>query len=156
LLAAHIQEDAVTHLSKLTLTQLKRAQKQSPAEQRRSKLILKIEEQISLAQALAEGKRYVVMKAAWTRDADGNKQRVQREKVVRPWWVPEGEGVSLVVKYGARSLELAKGKRAISVPHVPMLPGALNTVIAAVKAGELDGAIDAALAEVRGAAGKAR
>ena len=146
----------MTHLSKLTLTQLKRAQKQSPAEQRRSKLILKIEEQISLAQALAEGKRYVVMKAAWTRDADGNKQRVQREKVVRPWWVPEGEGVSLVVKYGARSLELAKGKRAISVPHVPMLPGALNTVIAAVKAGELDGAIDAALAEVRGAAGKAR
>ncbi len=156
MLAAHIQEDAVTHLSKLNLTQLKRAQKQSPAEQRRAKLIAKLEEQLALAQAQSEGKRYVVMKAAWTRDEHGNKQRVQREKVVRPWWVPEGEGVSLVVKYGARSLELAKGKRAISVPHVPMLPGALNTVIAAVKAGELDGAIDAALAEVRGAAGKAR
>ena len=156
MLAAHTKEDAVTHLSKLNLTQLKRAAKQSPAEQRRAKLIVKLEEQLALAQAQSEGKRYVVMKAAWTRDADGNKQRVQREKIVRPWWVSEGEGVSLVVKYGARSLELAKGKRAISVPHVPMLPGVLNTLILATRSGELDGAIDAALAEVRGAAGKAR
>jgi len=143
-------------MSKLTLVPLKRRAAATPQEQRREKLVAKLEEQLALAQAQAEGKRYVVMKAAWTRDADGNKQRVQREKVVRPWWWPEGEGVSLVVRYGARPIEFAKGKRAISVTHVPMLPGALNTLIAAARAGELDGAIEAALGETRGAAGKAR
>ncbi len=151
-----MEEDAVSNMSKLTLVALKRRAPRTPQEARREKLIAKLEEQLALAQAQAEGRRFIVTKPAWSRDENGNKIRVQREKVVRPWWWPEGEGVSLVVKYGARSLELAKGKRAISVPHVPMLPGAINTVIAAVKAGELDAAIDAALAEVRGAAGKAR
>ena len=51
----------------------------------------------------------------------------------------------LVVRYGARPLELAAGKRAIAIAHAPMLPGALNTLIAAVKAGELDGAMAAAV-----------
>ena len=133
----------MSNMSKLTLVPLKRRAGATPQEQRREKLVAKLEEQLALAQAQAEGKRYVVMKAAWTRDADGNKQRVQREKVVRPWWWPEGEGVSLVVRYGARPIEFAKGKRAISVTHVPMLPGALNTLIAAARAGELDGAIEA-------------
>ena len=43
-------------------------------------------------------------------------------------------------------MELATGRRAIAIAHLPMLPGALNTVIAAVKAGELDGAMAAAVA----------
>lgn len=146
----------MSNMSKLTLVALKRRAPRTPQEVRREKLIAKLEEQLALAQAQSEGRRFIVTKPAWSRDENGNKIRVQREKVVRPWWWPEGEGVSLVVKYGARSLEFSKGKRAISVPHVPMLPGAINTVIAAVKAGELDAAIDAALAEVRGAAGKAR
>ncbi len=51
----------------------------------------------------------------------------------------------MVVRYGARPLELSKGKRAISIAQVAMLPGALNTLIAAVKAGELDAAIEAVI-----------
>lgn len=146
----------MNNMSKLTLVPLKRRTASTPQEQRREKLVLKLQEQLALAEAQAEGKKLGATKWAWVRDADGNKQRVQREKLVRPWWWPEGEGVSLVVKYGARSLELAKGKRAISIAHAPMLPGALNTLISATRAGELDGAIEAALGEARGAAGKAR
>ena len=136
------------YLEKLNVTQLKRPQSLSPTEQRRAKLVTKLEEQLALAQAQAEGKRYIVTKAAWTRDNDGNKTRVQKERMVRPWWFADGStGLSLVVRYGARILELQKGKRAIAIAQPALLPGALNTVIAAVQAGELDGAISAVVDE---------
>jgi hypothetical protein len=132
-------------LSKLNITQLKRPAKQSPVEQRRTKLIVKLEEQLALARAQAEGKRYVVMKPAWTRDSDGTKTRVEREKQVRPWWWKDGDGLSLVVRYGAKQIELSRGKRAISIAQAAQLPEALNTLIAAVKAGELDAAMESAV-----------
>lgn len=137
----------MSYLAKLTVTQLKRPQSLSPAELRRNKLIAKLEEQLALVQAQAEGRRYIVTKPAWTRDDNGNKTRVQKDRMVKPWYWQDGEGLSLVVRYGARILELSKGKRAISVAQPAMLPGAFNTLIAAVKAGELDDAISAAIDE---------
>jgi hypothetical protein len=139
----------MNNLSKLSIVPLKRTAAQSPQEHRRSKLVAKLEEQLALAQAQAEGKKYVVVKPSWSRDENGNKQRVQREKIVRPWWWQDGEGLGMVVRYGARAIELSKGKRAITIAHVPMLPGAINTIIAAVNAGELDGAIEAAINEAK-------
>jgi len=123
-------------LAKLTVTQLKRPQSLSPTEQRRTKLIEKLREQLALAEAQAEGKRYIVTKPAWTRDDAGNKIRVQRDRVVKPWWFQDGSGLVLVVRYGARIMELQKGKRAIAINTPAMLPGALNTLIAATSAGE--------------------
>lgn len=137
----------MSYLSKLNVTQLKRPQALSPTEQRRLKLIAKLEEQLALAQAQAEGKRYVVTKPSWSRDETGAKIRVQRERMVKPWWFADGAGVVLVVRYGARIMELAKGKRAININTLAMLPGALNTLISAVKSGELDLAIEQVLAD---------
>ena len=139
----------MSYLSKLTVTQLKKPQSLSPTEQRRAKLVAKLEEQLELSKAQAEGRRFVVTKPSWTRDDAGNKQRVQRERVVKPWWWQDGEGLCLVVRYGARILEINKGKRAITVNTPAMLPGALNTLIAATKAGELDGAIEQVLADAK-------
>lgn len=136
----------MSHLSKLNIIQLKRPAKQSPVEQRRTKLIVKLEEQLELAKAKNEGKPFSVMTHAWRRDENGNKTRVQREKQVRPWWWQTGDGLSLTVRYGARQLILAKGdKRAISVAHASQLPEVLNSVILAVAAGELDSAIESAV-----------
>lgn len=136
----------MSYLSKLNITQLKRPTKQSPAEERRGKLVVKLEEQLALAQAQAEGKIYVVTKSAWTRDNDGNKTRVQRERAVRAWWWNDGAALNMVVRYGARPLELSKGKRALTVADAAALPEVINTVIAAVKAGELDAPIAAVIA----------
>jgi hypothetical protein len=147
-------EAAMGHLDKLNVTQLKRPETLSPTEQRRAKLIAKLEEQLAVAQAEAEGKRHVVQKQGWMRDNDGNRQRVVSERVVRPWWWPEGEGVCLVVRYGAKILELGKGKRAINVSSPALLPGALNTLIAATKSGELDAAINTAIAALKQTGGK--
>lgn len=139
----------MSYLGKLNVTQLKRPQAMSPQEQRRAKLVIKIEEQLALAQAQAEGRRFIVTKPAWTRDSEGKKTRVQRERMVRPWWWQDGAELSLVVRYGARILELSKGKRAISIAQPAMIPGALNTLISAVKAGELDGAIEQAISDAK-------
>jgi hypothetical protein len=139
----------MSYLAKLTVTQLKRPQALSPTEQRRAKLVVKLEEQLALAQAQAEGKRYIVTKPSWSRDDAGNKIRVQRDRVVKPWWFQDGSGLVLVVRYGARIMELQKGKRAIAINTPAMLPGALNTLIAATKAGELDAAIEQVLADAK-------
>lgn len=139
----------MSYLSKLSVTQLKKPQSLSLTEQRRVKLLVKLEEQLALAQAQAEGRRYVVTKLSWTRDDAGNRVRMQRERMVKPWWWQDGEGLCLVVRYGARIMELSKGKRAITVNTPAMLPGALNTLIGAAKAGELDGAIEQVLADAK-------
>lgn len=140
----------MSHLSKLNITQLKKPAKQSPVEQRRSKLVAKLEEQIALARATAEGKKYVVTRPAWTRDSEGNKTRVEREKQVRPWWWKEGDGLSLVVRYGAKQIELSRGKRAISIAQPGQLLAVLSTLVAAVAAGELDGALESAVSATKG------
>ena len=49
----------------------------------------------------------------------------------------------MVVRYGAKVLELSKGKKAISVTTLKDVPTVIGTVLAAVKAGELDAAIEA-------------
>lgn len=138
-------------LSKLTITQLKRPISKSPQDKRRENLISKLEEQSALAQAESEGKKYAVSKNVWTRDEAGNKTRITRDKLIRPWYFQDGGAMSLVIRYGARPLELAKGRRAVTVANLAAVPEVIATVIAAVKAGELDAAMEAAVA-----AGKAK
>lgn len=135
----------MSFLSKLKISELKRPASKSPQDKRRENLIVKLEEQAALAQAESQGKKYSVTKNAWTRDEAGNKTRITRDKLIRPWYFPEGAGMSLVIRYGARPLELAKGKRAVTVANLAAIPEVIATVVSAVKAGELDGAMDAAV-----------
>ena len=53
------------------------------------------------------------------------------------------------VRYGARILELAKGKTAIEVATAKELVATFEALCAAVNAGELDAAIDAARNQLR-------
>ena len=135
----------MTTISKLNLVPLKARVAVTPQEARRQKLITKLEEQLALAVAEAAGRKHVVMKQAWTRDNDGNKTRVEREKRIKAWWWKDGDALTMVVRYGAKPLELAKGKRALRVDSMAAVPTTIRTVMEAVNAGELDGAIDAVL-----------
>ena len=132
-------------LSKLNLTQLKRPTSKSPQDKRRDNLIQKLEEQSKLADNEAKGTKYSVTKNAWTRDDAGNKTRITRDKLIRPWYFADGTGMSLTIRYGARVLELGKGKKAIAVASVKDIPDVVAAVINAVKAGELDAAMEAAV-----------
>lgn len=142
-------------ISKLNLVPLKARVAMTPQEARRQKLITKLEEQLALAEAEAAGRKHVVMKQAWARDNDGNKTRVEREKRTKAWWWKEGDALTMVVRYGAKPLDLGRGgKRAISVPNIAAVPTTIRTVMEAVNAGELDAAIDAVLGAGKAKQGK--
>ena len=61
---------------------------------------------------------------------------------MKRWWRDDGAGTSyFVVRYGSRVLELDKGKSAIVFTKPEHLVSIIDTVIAAVKAGDFDKAI---------------
>lgn len=143
------------HLNTLALTSLKVRVSMTPQEQRRAKLITKLEEQLALAEAEAAGRKHVVLKRAWAHDSDGTKVRVEREKRIKEWWWKDGDALTMVVRYGAKPVDLAKGgKKAITVPNIAAIPATIRTVIEAVNSGELDGAIETVLGTTKAKPGK--
>jgi len=130
-------------IAKLNTMVLRKPAAMTPAESRRTKLLAALTEQQALAEAHVAGTTYVVKVKRWQKDAEGVKQRIERDKLVKAWWWKDGDTLSLVVRYGAKALELSKGKRAIRVDKAEQLPGVFDTLRAAVQAGELDAAIEA-------------
>jgi hypothetical protein len=75
----------------------------------------------------------------WVSNEQGSKSLASVQKRVRPWWVEDGAGkIALTVRYGSKPIEFEKGKAAILLPNKVALVSTLDTVIAAVRAGELD------------------
>lgn len=133
----------MSHIAKLNVMPLKQRQPLTPAEQRRAKLVRALTEQRALAEARAAGTEHGVTVKRWVSDGTGSKVRVERAKQLKPWWWQDGDVLCLVVRYGAKVVELSKGKRAVRVENEQQVPEVLGTVIDAVRAGELDAAIDA-------------
>lgn len=146
----HIQENDMTALSKLTLITATKPNALAPIVQKRNKLLKKLHEQIELATALAEGRNYTATKLRTATDDAGNTKTVEQPKRIRQWWWTADNGkLCLTVRYGAKLLELAKGKTAIELTSADELVTVLETVKAAVAAGELDAAITATSGAVR-------
>ncbi len=105
-----------------------------PVSMRRAKFIEKLEEQKLL---LADpGYVRTVQRTA---EVDGQKQAVVRKQRVRPWWKTDPTGqIVMSVKFGSKPIEFEKGKAGIAVPSKDKLPTVINTLIEAVRAGELD------------------
>jgi hypothetical protein len=105
-----------------------------PTGMRRAKFIEKLEEQKLL---LADpGYVRTVQRTA---EVDGVKQAVVRKQRVKPWWKTDASGqIVMSVKFGSKPLEFEKGKAGIAVPSKDKLPTVINTLIEAVRAGELD------------------
>jgi hypothetical protein len=105
-----------------------------PAFVRRVKFIEKLEEQ----KRLLEDPGYV-RTVQRTAEIDGTKQAVVRRQRVRPWWKTDASGQLLMsVKFGSKPIEFEKGKTGVLVPSKDKLPAVIDTLIAAVRAGELD------------------
>ena len=123
----------------------------SPVLQRRNKLIAKLYEQMEMAKAIDEGRSYAATKRKTTKDAvTGEVREITVPKRVKAWsWVAENGKTCLSVRYGARVLELAKGKTAVEVGSSKELVAVLATLRKAVEAGELDAQIEAVGAAMR-------
>ena len=133
---------ATSLLNTLKLVAATRATPMSPTVQRRNKLIAKIDEQIALAHAALNGTTYQPTKFKNVVNAEGISEYKQVPKKVRAWWWANDAGkVNLVVRYGARVIELAKGKNSIELENEAAILPTLDLIKKAVEAGELDAAI---------------
>jgi hypothetical protein len=120
-------------LKSLSFTALPKSNS-DPVQQRRAKFVAKLEEQ----KLLLKDPNHVRPVPRWTK-VDGQRQATTKQQAVRPWWKADPAGqVVMSVKFGARPIEFEKGKAGIVVPSKDKLPALIDTLIAAVKAGELD------------------
>jgi hypothetical protein len=121
-------------LKALTFTSLT-ASRQNPVIARRAKLVHRLEQQ----KQLALDSNFVPTVSKWVRNEAGTKELVKLQKRVRPWWREDVLGtIGLTVRYGSKAIEFEKGKTAIAVPNKEQLIATIDTVISAVRAGELD------------------
>ena len=138
-------------LNTLKLTAARKSRALPDVVKRRNKLLQKLMEQRELAAALQQGQHYAPKRLRSLRDADTG-ARVVKEVTVRikPWfWTGEKGECLLAINYGSRHIELQKGKTAIDVGSSDKLVPVLETVITAVKNGELDVQIEAASSKLR-------
>src|ERR1019366_4969440 len=131
-------EQNMTQFKSLTFAALPKLTAADPVIQRRSKLIVRLQQQI----ALVQDPNFTLTRQKWIADEAGVKQLRELKKRVRAWWRTDATGaVVLMVRYGARVIEFEKGKAAIAVGKKEKLISTLETVVAAVEAGELDGTL---------------
>jgi hypothetical protein len=142
-------------LNSLKLVNAKKPTAIPPILQRRNKLSTKIWEQIQLAKAQKEGNTFTVKKFKTVKDYDGSRKSIELEKRVRPWWfVADAGKVCVNVRYGAKLIELAKGKTAVEVATAEDLIKTLEIIKGAVEAGDLDAQIEQASGAVRAGFGR--
>ncbi len=142
-------------LASLKLSAAQKTNSLTGAQVRRTKMLKAIGEQIAIAKAVQAGAQPIITKLRSVTTETGERTLVETNKRVKQWWFATDNGkLAINLRYGARMLELAKGKFAIEVASekelVPMLE-ALKTIAAA---GELDAAIEAASIKLREGFGK--
>ena len=118
---------------------------------RRNKLAKRLWEQAELAKAQQAGTQFTATKFRTVVENDtGLRKQVEVNKRVKQWWFTTDSGkLALSVRYGARLLELAKGKFAVELASEKELVPTLEVIKEAVLAGELDTAIDTASNKLR-------
>ena len=132
----------MTFITKLKLVASKRERNLSPILVRRNKLAAKIEEQLQLATAQKEGRLYAPKRIKKVTNELGERVAVETTKRVKEWyWTTPANKINLSVRYGSKTLELAKGKNAIELGSQDELIETLALLQQVVIGGELDEAI---------------
>jgi hypothetical protein len=133
------EEADMTVLDTLNFVAFKPLANNNPIAVRRRKLVAKIDEQIQLA----SDKDYTPTQHKWITDELGNQKKVEVAKRVKRWWTASVDGkINLVVRYGSKPLEFAKGKNAIELASEGEVADTLRKVREAAELGELDAVIE--------------
>ena len=139
-------------LISLKLVTAKKQTSIPPILNRRNKLAEKIWDQIQLAKALKDGGTYSTKRFKTVKDYDGGIKTIELQKRVRQWWFTSEQGkVCLSIRYGARLIELAKGKSAVEVGTTDDLINTLEIIRKAALTGELDTQIEQVSGAVKAA-----
>jgi hypothetical protein len=137
-------------LAKLKLVSVT-AERKSPIVLRRNKLTGKIDHQIAYAKAAIAGDKYAAKRVKFVQDSEtGERKQVELSTRVKPWWfVGPNSKLVLALRYGAKPIEIAKGKNAVEVTDMDDLVATLEVIKGAVQAGELDAQIEQASGSLR-------
>ena len=127
-------------LANLKLTTARKSLHVNPIQQRRNKLIRRIWEQIELVKCQTAGTQFAPIKYRSVRDAEtGVRRQIEVPKRVKSWVFTADNGKTAVaIRYGARVLELARGKFAVEIASPAQLIPTLELIKSAIDAGELD------------------
>ena len=142
----------MTYITKLKLSDTQRADMDLKPEQRlRRKLLDHLNDQKSIAEADLKNEAVHRTRFKFVRDeTTGETQRIEVPKIIRRWWWKTDEDkVMLQLRYGNKPLQITAKEGTIEVGTLDKLPETIDTVIEAVKAGELDKQLKAALGERR-------
>jgi hypothetical protein len=123
------KEAVMTVLDTLNFVAFNPLQNNNPIAVRRRKLMAKIDVQIQLA----TNKDYTPTQHKWVTDDEGKQTKVE---VAKRWWTASVDGkINLVVRYGSKPLEFAKGKNAIELASETEVPDTLRKVREAAELG---------------------
>ncbi len=141
----------MSNFATLKLTAAVKPTNFSPVQLRREKMSKRLQEQIDLAKAQQTGAKFNAIKIRSITDKEtGLRKFVETSKRVKQWWfTAENRKLSLSVRYGARLLELAKGKFAVELATDKELVATLELIQSAVLSGELDAQIEIAANKLR-------
>lgn len=106
----------------------------SAIDGRRERLVERLQEQ----KLLLENSAYRRKTQHWTK-INGQRQLTEKEQRVYPWWRTGPNGFVFAVRASGKPIEFEKGKAGIAVPTLDKLPGIIDTLVGAVRNGELDG-----------------
>ena len=121
-------------LKSLTFTVLPKLEV-NPVQERRTKTIARLEEQ----KKLFNDPNYMRTVRTSVKNEDGLRATVEKHQRVAPWWIRLSDGSFLfTLRSGWKAIEFDKGKSAIVVLSGDKLPSVIDTLITAVRNGELD------------------
>lgn len=102
---------------------------------KRERMVSRLEDQKKLLADPAYQRRI----KRWEKKEDGEKVLVERPLRTGKWWQQDPSGACVMtVKVGSKRIEFEKGKAAIAVGSLEKLPSVIDSLIKAVRAGELD------------------
>jgi hypothetical protein len=126
-------EDKMAVLKSLTFTTIPTTGT-NPTLDRRAKVIARLEEQ----KLILKDPNYTRTVRNWVKK-DGERVMVEKQQRVPLWWRQHPNGsYAFFVRSGLKPIEFEKGKAAIAVPSLDKLPSVIDTLITAVRNGELD------------------
>jgi hypothetical protein len=133
-------------LAQLKLTTAAARTNLTPVQMRRNKLIARLDEQIELATAQIEGRKFSATRTRIVKDKEtGESRSVESSKRVKQFWFTDDKGRVIVqIKYGTKTLMLGKNVNSVEVASKDGLVATLVLLKQAVEAGELDAQIEAA------------
>ncbi len=107
----------------------------NPTLLKRMKIIGRLEEQ----KLLLNDPNYSRTVRKWVKNETGDKSVVEKRKRVLPWWTTTPNGAYVFfIRSGWQPIDFEKGKAAIAVSSLDKLSTIIDTLIAAVRNGELD------------------